>query len=132
METTYRTSRGFRIFCTVFAVSCTLTVVMIPFAIGAWWLGYKSSLVVRDECLEVNWFGRRTIKWADFASLSWVKLFGPGGMITKALMKPMTYQLHAGAGGGTKGNPRIAVGVFENTDDIVRSICQHTGLQIVA
>ena len=132
METTYRTSRGFRIFCTVFAVSCTLTIILIPFAIGAWWLGYQSSLVIRDDSVEVNWFGRRTIRWSDFASLGWVRLFGPGGMITQALMKPMTYSLRDGVNGGTRGNPRIAVGVFENTDEIVRRICQHTGLQIAA
>ena len=130
METTFHTSRGFRIFCAAFAVFCTLTVVMIPFAIGAWWLGFKSKIVVREQNLEVNWFGRRIIEWSDFASLRWAKLFGPGGMITRALMKPMTYQLRDGAAGGSKGNPQIAVGVFENTDEIIRQICQRTGLQI--
>ena len=132
METTYQTNRGFRIFCTVFAVFCTLTVVMIPFAIGAWWLGYKSSIVVREEHIEVNWFGRRTVNWDEFAGLAWVRLIGPGGMITKALMKPLTYSLHDGSNGGTKGNPRIAVGAFEKTDEIISRICQQTGLQIAA
>ena len=78
-------------------------------------------VVVRDDRLDVTWFGTRSIPWDSFAELQWGRAAGAIG----AAMRPLSYRA------GPKGSwGNIAIGAFENGDQIVQTIREKTGLAL--
>jgi len=123
MERTFGPATWFKVLCWVLAALCILLVFTLPFALVMIWLALKAKVVVGEQGLVVQWIGKRTIAWNEFAELRWGRAAGAVG----AAMRPLTYRLD-----GKKGWSNIAVGAYEGTDEIVAAIRERTGLEIAA
>lgn len=122
-ERIYRTRTGFKIGCWILAVICAVFVVLLPGTVLMLWLAYKAEVRMTDEKLYVRWIGTREIAWNDLSGFSW----GPAAGAIGAMMRPLSYTQHSKR---SRGN--IAVGTFQNTDEILAELTKRTGLQIAA
>ena len=88
------------------------------------WLAYKAEVRITDDKLYVRWIGTREIPWSDISGFKWAPAAGAIG----AMMRPLSYTLHSKP--RSRGN--IALGTFQNTEEILSELTRRTGQQIAA
>jgi hypothetical protein len=110
-----------KIGCWILAVLCAVFVVLLPGTFLMLWIAYGAYLRITDDKLIIRWIGTREISWSDILSFSWGRAAGAIG----AMMRPLSYTQH---GKASPGN--IAIGAFENSEEILAELTKRTGHKI--